>query len=334
MKASPRNPEIRLKNPVAAAILAFLVPGAGHFYQGRLFKAIIYFVCILTLFIWGMQMGHWKILYRLQPSSIYEEMMEHQDDLLRDPQFEELRQYLEPQPPSRRYAKTHWGYFAQLPVGMFSVPAFIQEERYYSNNNTPSLPESLQIERPIEAELLYSDDEGHDRKLLLSGVLELAPEQTDFGPEVKGAFRGQSDDGKDVVVQLNGQAVLDAPIGSAPYRQLGVSALKLNGEELDDGMLVARTHRSLFNSFLVPPDYPHLEALHSELGKKFTLAEVFTWIAGLLNVLAIWDAFAGPAYGYRLPVRSEGEAEKEKKSSGDSESEKESETAPASSATA
>lgn len=317
-----------MKNPVAAAILAFLVPGAGHFYQGRVFKAIIYFVCILTLFIWGMQMGHWKILYRLQPRTAYEQMLDHQDDFLRNPRLDKIQDYLEPQPPSRRYAKTHWGYFAQIPVGMFSVPAFIQEERYYSNNNTPSLPESLKIERPIKATLIYGDDQ----ELLLTGVIELAPEQTDFGMEVKGTFRGQSEDGKEMVVALNGQAILDGPIGAAPYRALRVGATRLNEEELDDGLLVAQTHRSLFNSFLVPPDYPNLKNLHSELGKKFTLAEVFTWIAGLLNVLAIWDAFAGPAYGYRLPVRSEEETEKEQKTSDDSG--KEPEASPASSGSA
>ena len=25
---------------------------------------------------------------------------------------------------------------------------------------------------------------------------------------------------------------------------------------------------------------------------------MFTWIAGLLNLMAIWDAYDGPAYGY------------------------------------
>ncbi|MFT5091852.1 MAG: hypothetical protein ACI93T_000671, partial [Porticoccaceae bacterium] len=28
------------------------------------------------------------------------------------------------------------------------------------------------------------------------------------------------------------------------------------------------------------------------------LALVYTWIAGLLNILAVWDALQGPAYGY------------------------------------
>jgi hypothetical protein len=28
------------------------------------------------------------------------------------------------------------------------------------------------------------------------------------------------------------------------------------------------------------------------------MALVFTWVAGLLNLLAIWDAADGPAYAY------------------------------------
>jgi hypothetical protein len=41
----------------------------------------------------------------------------------------------------------------------------------------------------------------------------------------------------------------------------------------------------------------------------FELALVFTWIAGLLNILAVWDALEGPAYGYgdEEPEPSEGE---------------------------
>ena len=41
-----------------------------------------------------------------------------------------------------------------------------------------------------------------------------------------------------------------------------------------------------------------LSRLHYELGKTYDLAMVYTWIAALLNVLVLWDAFEGPAYGY------------------------------------
>ncbi len=37
---------------------------------------------------------------------------------------------------------------------------------------------------------------------------------------------------------------------------------------------------------------------HRERGKYQELSMVFVWIAGLMNLLAIWDAVEGPAYGY------------------------------------
>ena len=54
------DPRIPLKNPIIAGVLAFLLPGAGHLYQGRMFKAVVYFVCILGLFFSGMAMADWK----------------------------------------------------------------------------------------------------------------------------------------------------------------------------------------------------------------------------------------------------------------------------------
>ena len=54
---------VPLKNRKLAAVLAFLVPGLGHAYQGRWGKAILYFVCIYGLFFGGLALGEWKILY-------------------------------------------------------------------------------------------------------------------------------------------------------------------------------------------------------------------------------------------------------------------------------
>lgn len=55
--------QVDLKNARLAALLAWLVPGLGHLYQGRRGKAFLYFVCILGLFFTGMVMGEWKIVY-------------------------------------------------------------------------------------------------------------------------------------------------------------------------------------------------------------------------------------------------------------------------------
>ena len=57
------EPTISLRNPAKAAFLAWLVPGLGHFYQGRTGKGILYAVCILGLYVMGMVMGEGKIVY-------------------------------------------------------------------------------------------------------------------------------------------------------------------------------------------------------------------------------------------------------------------------------
>jgi TM2 domain-containing membrane protein YozV len=57
------EPTVSLRNPPWAAFLAWLVPGLGHFYQGRTGKGILYAVCILGLYFMGMVMGEGKIVY-------------------------------------------------------------------------------------------------------------------------------------------------------------------------------------------------------------------------------------------------------------------------------
>jgi hypothetical protein len=52
-----------LRNPRKAALLAWLVPGWGHWYQGRRGKAILYAVCIIGLYVVGQTMGEWKVVH-------------------------------------------------------------------------------------------------------------------------------------------------------------------------------------------------------------------------------------------------------------------------------
>ncbi len=54
---------ISLGSPTIAAILAFVFPGAGHAYQGRTLKALLYSVCILGLFFSGLWIGQGKVVY-------------------------------------------------------------------------------------------------------------------------------------------------------------------------------------------------------------------------------------------------------------------------------
>ncbi len=48
---------VPLRDPLVAGILAWLVPGLGHWYQGRRFKAALYAACILGTFIYGLYLG-------------------------------------------------------------------------------------------------------------------------------------------------------------------------------------------------------------------------------------------------------------------------------------
>jgi hypothetical protein len=54
---------IDLKNPGWAAFLAWLLPGAGHLYQGRTAKGILFMACILGTFLYGMYLGQGRVVY-------------------------------------------------------------------------------------------------------------------------------------------------------------------------------------------------------------------------------------------------------------------------------
>ncbi len=55
VEEEPRS--IELRDPEVAAFLAWLVPGLGHWYQRRTAKAVLYFVCIVGTFVYGIYLG-------------------------------------------------------------------------------------------------------------------------------------------------------------------------------------------------------------------------------------------------------------------------------------
>jgi TM2 domain-containing membrane protein YozV len=67
LAASPEKPQstppINLRDRRIAALLAWLVPGLGHFYQGRRFKAIVFFVCIFGTYSYGLALGEGRVVY-------------------------------------------------------------------------------------------------------------------------------------------------------------------------------------------------------------------------------------------------------------------------------
>ena len=48
--------------------------------------------------------------------------------------------------------------------------------------------------------------------------------------------------------------------------------------------------------FMAEPTQNVLNGLHPRLGKLVEIGTIYTTVAGLLNILAIYDAFEGPAY--------------------------------------
>ncbi len=162
------NCRIDLKNPYIAAVLAFVIPGAGHFYQGRLHKAYLYTVSILGLFFLGLFIGNGRVVYMAWGS---------EDFRLQFP--------------------------AQLCVGLPAFPALVQGMMQEKNPNVAQ-------NRP----------------------------------------QGR------------------AKAGPAPWS---------------------------WKKFMAPPeDLDELSQWHLEGSAGFELGTLFTAVAGLLNVLAIFDAFSGP----------------------------------------
>jgi TM2 domain-containing membrane protein YozV len=57
------TPAVDLKNPLVAAVLSWLIPGAGQLYQGRTAKGLLFMTCILSTFFYGLLLGGGKVVY-------------------------------------------------------------------------------------------------------------------------------------------------------------------------------------------------------------------------------------------------------------------------------
>ncbi len=92
---------IELKDPRLAAFLAWLLPGLGHLYQGRTGKGILFFVCIVGTFLYGLYLGDGRVVYASTP------------------------------------ILTRWQFLCQVGVGLPALPAVVQKIR--ADNNEPPL---------------------------------------------------------------------------------------------------------------------------------------------------------------------------------------------------
>lgn len=101
--------EIDLKDPRLAAFLAWLLPGLGHVYQGRAGKGVLFFVCILGTFVYGMWLGGGRVVYASSTQVLASK-------------FPFI---------SREFAE-RWQYACQVGVGVAALPAYVQTWRYES----------------------------------------------------------------------------------------------------------------------------------------------------------------------------------------------------------
>jgi hypothetical protein len=104
VEQEPRN--VHLRDPEFAALLAWLVPGLGHLYQRRTAKGILYLVCILGTFLYGIYLGGDS---RLGWGRVV---------------------YASWKPEDKRVS-----YFAQLGAGVVALPALVQVIWLRHNNS-------------------------------------------------------------------------------------------------------------------------------------------------------------------------------------------------------
>lgn len=265
--ADGQHPALWLEaNPWIAGILAFLVPGAGHFYQGRWFKGAIYFFCILGTFIGGMKLGEGVVVY-------------HKADT-RFPTF--------------------W-YATQLLAGGIAIPAYFQGLRAANPENRSvdlagiTSPITIPFEGELKAIGPGRDGVGGPAR----GTLTITSERLAFGYELGGRFKGTVGD-RDVDLPLGGSRLVLGPrIGGGAGRAVEASVGKNPNDHPElQRLLIGTTPRSFIDSFEAPPDQATLNEIYRRLGPRYDMAVVFTLIAGLLNLFAIWDCVEGPAYGF------------------------------------
>ena len=93
---------IDLRNPLIAGLLAWLLPGAGHIYQRRYGKGVLFMVCILAAYLFGFLIGGGHVVYASWAKN------------------------------DRR-----WQYICQVGVGLPALPAVLQNRLARNPNREP-----------------------------------------------------------------------------------------------------------------------------------------------------------------------------------------------------
>ena len=185
---------VDLREPYVAGLLAWLWPGAGHLYQRRYAKAMIFMICVLGMFFTGLGLGRGRCVYA-----------------------------------SWKENDKRWQYVLQVGTGLPALPAVFQGFRG-EEGEKPFFPlaERYPAAVTVPSELWFQ---------------QIDPaENIEFeGPPIYDGF-------------------MAPPAGSIDVNNMDV-----------------------------------LGAWHQEMGFRFEIGTLFTVVAGVLNLLVIYDAFAGPA---------------------------------------
>jgi hypothetical protein len=275
--APPRRKPWEEKNLFISGLLAYLIPGLGHFYQGRWFKGCVYSVCILSTYFLGLKLGEGAVVYS---------------------------------PPKARGNSALMLYIAQVGVGLPALPAVYQQRRAADPTNRALYELTQPLEADFTGDLLTTGPGGTVHDGVLAGRLSLKPGGDGPIPVTRGTFVGTLN-GAPIELDISGGIELDRPIAAGYRRRLECSVARASDQHPQETKILrGAIPRPFQDGYCAPPDDEQIEDLNRRLGKVYDLAIACTLMAGLLNILAFWDAVDGPAYGFGDEPPPENPAEK------------------------
>jgi len=111
--------EVNLRRPEVAAFWAWFWPGAGHLYQRRYAKGMLFMICILSTYFYGLALGGGHSVYASFTDS------------------------------DRR-----WQYICQVGVGLPALPAVVQSYRVIRLNKPPLFADFMAPPHPVDTDHL------------------------------------------------------------------------------------------------------------------------------------------------------------------------------------